>query len=524
MVVVFEFLAERPALVVFLLLGLGAALGRVRVGGVSLGAIAVLFAAMGLTAWAAAIGVTVELWSLVGDLGLSLFAFCVGLVAGPGFFHAIKTAYPLLLVVAAFLVAAAAAGYGLGRALGMSAVTIAGTFAGAVTNTPALAATGGSAEATVGYASAYIFGIVGVMIAIVLALKARGDDSDAPAPLAERAARVDVAHGPVASDLADRHGVTFSRIRYKGGEHMEVVGRDTVLPAGAVVNVVGPADAVDAVVRELGHTSTLDIVHDYSRLDFRRMVLSNPRLSGRTIGSLRLHEKYGATIARVRRGDVELVGAGDVVLHQGDRLRVVGPRDAMKAVTAYIGDSERGITDVNPPVLGLGIAAGLLLGAIQIPLPGGGSFALGAAAGALAVGLVLGRIGRVGRVRLSLPDASANVLSELGLLLFLAYAGTKAGPLIVAAIASGEILELMLVGAVITVVATGGVFLVARRVFHSSSARLAGLLAGAQTNPAHLAFANLRTGYDVRVALGYSIVYPAAMVVKILVAQVLVTL
>ena len=125
---------------------------------------------------------------------------------------------------------------------------------------------------------------------------------------------------------------------------------------------------------------------------------------------------------------------------------------------------------------------------------------------------------------MSLPDAAATVLSEIGLLVFLAYAGTKAGGLIITAIASGEILELMLVGATITVIASGGVFVVARQVFHSSSARLAGLLAGAQTNPAHLAFANMRTGYDVRVALGYSIVYPAAMVVKILIAQVLVVL
>lgn len=524
MAVVFEFLAERPILVLFLLLGLGAALGRVRIGGVSLGAIAVLFVAMALTASAAAMGITVELPALVGELGLALFAFCVGLLAGPGFFHAIKTAYPLLLVVAAFLVAAAAAGYGLGRAMGMSATTIAGTFAGAVTNTPALAATGGSAEATVGYASAYVFGVIGVMISISLALRMGGDESDAPAPLAERAMRVDITDEPLAAEVAARHGVTFSRIRYKGGMHMEVVGGDTVLAPGAVVNVVGPADAVDAVVRELGHASTLDIVHDFSRLDYRRMVLSNPRLAGRTIASLRLHEKYGATIARVRRGDIELVGSGGVVLHQGDRLRVVGPRDAMKALTEYIGDSERGITDVNPPILGIGIAVGILVGALQIPLPGGASFGLGTAAGALAVGLILGRIGRIGRVHVSLPDAAATVLSEIGLLVFLAYAGTKAGGLIITAIASGEILELMLVGATITVIASGGVFVVARQVFHSSSARLAGLLAGAQTNPAHLAFANMRTGYDVRVALGYSIVYPAAMVVKILIAQVLVVL
>lgn len=523
---VFEFLAARPVIVLFVLVGLGAAIGRIRIGGVSLGAVAVLFAAMSVTAWGVSQDVLLEIPAVVGDLGLIVFAFCIGIVAGPGFFNAMKTSWPLMLVVTGILILAAAVAVGVGLLLGIDVVTIAGTFAGALTNTPALAATGGSPDATVGYASAYVFGVVGAMLAVGLALRGAASDTDAPAPIVDQAVRIDTSSTPTAGALLDRYGdsVAFSRLRPKGGGIMEAIGPDTELPPGAVVNVVGPQDAVDRVVADLGHASTLDIVHERSDLDYRRIILSNAHLAGRTVASLGLRERFGATIARVRRGDVEFVATGGFILHEGDRLRVVGPRDHMAELTAFLGDSERGMADLNPVALGLGITIGLLVGTIAIPLPGGGQFSFGYAAGALILGLVLGRAGRIGPVVTSLPNTAANVLAELGLLIFLAYAGTKAGSLIVPAIVSGEIVRLLGLGVVITVIGMLGTYLVMRHLFHLGGTRLSGVLAGAQTNPAILAFADGRTGHDVRVALGYSLVYPSAMVVKILLAQVLVTL
>ncbi|MDL5487792.1 aspartate:alanine exchanger family transporter [Microbacterium wangruii] len=523
---VFEFLAAYPVLTAFLLVGLGSALGRVRVAGVSLGAIGVLFGAMGLTAWGVANGVTIELPALIGDIGLVVFAFCVGLMAGPGFGHALRIAYPLLLVVTGFLVLAAGTAFLLGGAMGVSAPTIAGTFAGAVTNTPALAATGGSPEATVGYASAYVFGVIAPMLAVGLALRHRADDTDEPVALVDKAVRIDTMARPTAGAVSTRYGgrITFSRLRPKGGGEMATVGPETELPPGGVVNVIGPQDAVEAVAAELGHASSLDIVQDRTHLEYRRMILSNPQLAGRPIASLGLRERFGATIPRVRRGDVDIVATGTLVLQQGDRLQVVGPREAMPRLTELIGDSERGISDINPMALALGIAAGLGLGLISVPLPGGGTFALGAAAGTLIVGLIFGRIRRIGPIVTTLPATASSVLSELGLLIFLAYAGTKAGSLVISAITSGEILQLLLLGFVITTISVVGTYVVARHLMHTGGTRLAGVMAGTLTNPAILAFANMRTGYDTRVALAYTLVYPAAMVVKILLAQVLVAL
>lgn len=523
---VFEFVRMHPVILLFLLVGIGAVVGRLRIGGLSLGAVAVLFVAIGVNAWAVSTGVTLEVPQIVGDVGLIVFAFCTGIIAGPGFFNALRTSYPLMLVVVGVLLLAAATAYGLGRALGLSPVTIAGTFAGAVTNTPALAATGGSAEATVGYASAYVFGVIGAMIMATLALRHRADDTDAPAPIVDKAVRVDTRSRPTAQQVSDQHGgrVAFSRVRAQGGESMETVGPETELAPGAIVNVVGPQDEVDAVAADLGHTSTIDIVHDRSKLDYRRVILSDATHAGRTVASLRLRERFGASIARVRRGDVEFVATSDFVLHLGDRLRVVGPTDSMAEVSSFLGDSERGMADTNPVAMGLGIAIGLLLGVVQIPLPGGGSFSFGFAAGALVIGLVLGRIGRIGPVVTALPNTSATVLAEFGLLIFLAFAGTKAGSLIASAIVSGEVLLLLLLGAATTTVAMGGTYAVIRWMFRVGGTRLSGVIGGAQTNPAILSYAQGRTGYDVRVALGYSLVYPAAMVAKIVLAQILVLL
>nr|WP_277816529.1 MULTISPECIES: TrkA C-terminal domain-containing protein [Microbacterium] len=508
------------------MVGLGAALGRVRVGGISLGAVGVLFAAIGLNAWAVSQGVTLEIPAAVGDLGVIVFAFCTGVIAGPGFFNALRSSYATILADIAFLLAAAAAGFLLGRMLGVTPETIAGTFAGAMTNTPALAATGGSPEATVGYASAYVYGVIGAMIGVWLALRHRGSDTDTPVPIVDKAVRVDTASHPTVGDLAHRHGgrITISRLRGKGGTSMDVADDETELPEGAVVNVVGPKDEVDAVTTELGHTSSIDVVGERSSLDYRRIILSTPGLSGRTIASLGLREKFGASIVRIRRGDVDLLATSDAVVQQGDRLRVVGPKKRMPEVSAYLGDSERGNTDTNPAALGIGITIGLLVGVVQIPLPGGGAFSFGFAAGALIIGLVLGRVRRIGSVPVTLPNTAATVLAEFGLLVFLAFAGIKAGSQIVAAIVSGEVVTLLALGAVMTTIVVGGTYLVMRHVFRLGGTRLSGVVGGAMTNPALLAFAQERTNFDPRVALGYSLIYPAAMVVKIVVAQVIILL
>ena len=179
-------LAENSVLVLFLLVGLGMLVGHIKVKSVSLGAAAVLFAGIVLAALGVAKGVIIEIPPPLGTLGLAVFTFAIGVQSGPNFFHVIRTALgPLALMLAAFIIAAVA-GLGIGRSLGMSGPMIAGTFAGAATNTPALAAAGnaaaiagysdGAAIATVGYAVAYLYGVIGMLFFCLLALRYRRSD------------------------------------------------------------------------------------------------------------------------------------------------------------------------------------------------------------------------------------------------------------------------------------------------------------------------------------------------------------
>jgi putative transport protein len=298
------------------------------------------------------------------------------------------------------------------------------------------------------------------------------------------------------------------------------VADEDVLVYNDLVTVVGPADQVEQVTRELGHSSSHALESDRRDLDFRRITLSNGKLAGHSIGEIDLLTRFGATVTRVRRGDVDMLGTDHLVLQLGDRVRVVAPRDKIALVTAHLGDSARGLSDINPMVLGVGMALGILLGKVEFPLPGT-SFALGSAAGTLLVGLLFSHFGRIGSFVTTMPLTAAQALSEFGLLIFLAQAGTKAGSLIGAAFASGQWIKILILGVVITCTVGLGVYFVMRRVFGMGGTKLSGVLGGTQTQPAVLAFANGRTGFDARVAMGYALVYPAAMITKILLGQIL---
>lgn len=517
------FLAEHPELTLFLLVGIGSAVGHVSVRRVSLGAAAVLFCAIGLSAGASAVGVQLEIPGMAGHLGLALFTFSVGVSSGAAFFNSLRTSAVAMLGVALAIGAGAVAAFGLGPVLGLTRDQAAGTFAGALTNTPALAAAGNTPEAVVGYSVAYVFGVLGMLAFDAAALRHRREDADAPPVLVQRDIRI--VHGrptTVAEFEADHdHRIAITRIRRTEDSPVEPALADSRLESDDVITVVGEELALDAAVRELGHVSSHHLAHDRANLDFRRVTVSKPALSGLRVADLDIEDRFGATLSRVRRADVDMVAAPNLVLQLGDRVRVVAPRSKMRAVTAFFGDSSRGLTIVNPIALGAGIALGFGLGAIPLPLPGGGTFTLGSALGCLVVGLVFGRLGRIGRLGLALPFTVTAVLAELGLLLFLAQAGTRAGATILGAFASGRWVGMFVLGAVVTLTVGAVLYVFMRRIVRLGGTTLSGVIAGAQTQPALLAYANNSTDHDFRVSMGYTMAYPAAMLVKILLASVL---
>lgn len=525
--VTLAFLARQDILLLFMLLGTGAIIGRVRLGGVELGAAAVLFLAMGLSALGVSRGYRIVVPEAIGTLGLVLFTFSVGNMSGPAFFASLRRGFGPILATLAVLIGAALVAIVGGRLLGLDGPVVAGSFAGALTNTPALAAAREAAHdeagPTIAYAVTYLFGVVGPLLATSLALRGRAQDTDVPAPLVSRSIEVDSTAEPGVGETEQRYRqrIRFSRLQQgPSADDVQAPSDEARLRRGDIVTVVGPIDLVDQVTRELGHASTESLEASRGAVDFRRITLSDEDLAGHTIADLELMRRFGAKVIRVRRGDVDMLAKDSFVLQPGDRLRIIAPRDQIAAVTAFLGDSERGLSDLHPIVLGTGMVLGLLLGNVVFPLPGM-ALSIGPAAGTLLVGLIFGKVGRIGPFLTTMPHTAGQTMADFGLLAFLAHAGTRAGAQLGAALASGDGVRILLLGMAITVSVSVGTFIVMRRVFAMGRTRLSGLLAGVHTQPAVLAFANGRTGYDSRVAHGYALVYPAALIAKILIAKVL---
>lgn len=519
-----SYLAEHPVLLLFIILAIGTAIGQIRVRGISIGPAAVLFGALGLSAWHA----DLALPEVVGTLGLALFAYCIGLTAGPSFFSSLRTGARPVAMVFGTLVGVGVIAWGLGRLLGFDAGTIAGLYAGANTNTPALAAAierlGGSPEPTVAYSLSYAMGVVLLLAAAAHGLRRPGRENDQATtqPIVNATIKVERDNVLSVRELTfTPHGrVLFSRHQIGDGE-VETCDADTVLLRGDRVLAVGPAPAVEHVIKQLGRRSALRLDEERHDVDFRRIVLSERRFFGRPVSDLNLWGKFEARATRVRRADHDFLATDGFVLQAGDRIRVAAPREQMGTVAKYLGDSEHGTADINPLGLAVGVTLGLLLGALPILVPGLGTMALGSAAGPLIVGLVLGRVQRSGPIVWTLPHQAAEVLTQLGLLLFLAYAGGRAGSAFITALQTPVGYKIILAGIVVSGVHAIALLAIARKALGTGGPRLAGYIAGSQTQPAILAFANSSTRFDERVALGYALVYPVAMVTKIVVTQVL---
>lgn len=523
---VLRFLAEEPLLLLMLLLAVGSAFGALRFRSIGLGPAAVLFSAVALSSLAATYDIDLTIPAEVGTLGLVLFTYTVGIVSGPSFFSSLRRGWKPMLMVVGVFVAVGALALGLGRtALGLTPAQIAGTFAGALTNTPALAAateaSGDPVGPTVGYSLAYLFGVIGSLIVVGLLLSRRGDADSGPTPLVNVVVRVDRTQAMGIEELQRRHGGRIVVARVQHGEENPVIMAEEgdVLRRNDLLTVVGPQDEVMEVVDDLGHLSSHNL--NQSRdLDYRRITLSNSKLAGRTLGQLQLNEKFRANVTRVRRGDIDFVANRDFIVQLGDRLRVIAPATRIPQISAHLGDSERGLSDINPIGFALGLVVGVAIGLVEIPVPGGG-FALGEAAGTLVVGLIFGRLGRIGPVVLSMPHSAATTLSTFGMLTFLAYAGSRAGGGFVSALSSDLGWKVLLLGFILTSISAGLIAVLGARVLRIDRTELAGMIGGANTQPSALAFANERTNFDQRVGVGYALVYPAAMVAKILIAQIL---
>ena len=542
-----DLLVQQPLILFFLVVAIGYPLGHLKLGGGSLGVAAVLFVGLAF----GALDERLKLPEILYQIGLVLFVYCIGLGNGRGFFRALRSegVRGNLLVIGILLLAT------LGAALihwwiGLTPAQTAGLFAGSLTNTPALAAVVESikltapasmseqllAEPVVGYSIAYPMGVLGMILAISLAQRWWKPDYVAEArslrhlgavseDLASQTVRVTnpaLTQGTVAELLHESpRRIIFAR--HRRGQEMSLVTGATQLAIGDHVSVIGIPDDVKLMAEQLGEIEEEQLALDRSLFDFRRVFVSSPQVVGRRVEELELPEKFGALLTRIRRGDMELLATGNLMLEPGDRVRVVALRSRMREVTEFFGDSYKALSEIDFLTFAVGLVIGLLVGQIPVPIPGGGVFRLGIAGGPLIVALLLGTVERTGPLVWTIPYSANLTIRQLGVVLFLAGIGTRAGFAFINTLLSSGGIILFIAGSLITWGAAMLTLWVGHRLLKMPFSLLTGVLSGLQTNPAILSFATRQTNNDLP-NIGYATVYPTAMIVKIVLAQLLLTL
>ncbi|MCL4171307.1 UNVERIFIED_CONTAM: hypothetical protein GTU68_007455, partial [Idotea baltica] len=327
-----------------------------------------------------------------------------------------------------------------------------GIYAGSTTNTAALAGvldymssnydpiTAGQLadEAVIGYSFSYPMGVLGGMIAIVVAQRVLKIDYAAEAKkwrkvyplddqLTSRSVKVtnpDVCHRDL-RDLMLRYdwNINFGRM-VKDGQ-LSLINWSTNFQLGDIIIIVGNEEDLERAIVEFGERVKMPHTKDNRAFDTRSIFVSNPDVAGHTIASLNLNERFSAIITRIRRGDTEMLAKGETVLELGDRIRFMSRRQDIKDLQALFGDSYYQSSKINLFSLGIGLGLGLILGTVEFNFGSNFSFKLGYAGGPLIIGLILGGIRRTGKVLWSLPYGANVTLQQIGLILLLAALGVR---------------------------------------------------------------------------------------------------
>jgi putative transport protein len=536
-----DLLVENPLLLLFIVSAVGYALGRIKIQGSSLGVAAVLFVGLAV----GALDPRLELPEIIFLLGLVIFVYSIGLSSGPGFFASFnRRGLRDNLFVLALLILAAVLAVALSFLTDMQGGIAAGVFAGSLTNTPALAGvldalrTSGAsdealAEPVVGYSIAYPIGVLGVIVAVATCRRLWRIDYQAESEklrgfhLKEQVLfnRTVVVTQPQATaiplkKLIDEYGWDVVVTRVKRGGQTFLAGADTALQIGDQVNVLGTPADVDAVTPVLGEAGDQQLTFDLSQYDSRRIFVSNPEIVGRKLRDLRLPQRYGALVTRVRQGDIDLLADGNTTLELGDRVRVVAKRGELPNLSHLFGDSYKALSEINLLSFGLGITLGLLVGLIPIPLPGGMILELGYAGGPLLAALVLGAVRRTGPVVWTLPYSANLTLRQFGLTLLLAGIGVRSGYTFFATFRQSGGVAIFLTGAVITLAVAFLTLWIGYKVLKIPYPLLTGMLAALQTQPAVLGFSLEQSKNEIP-NIGYALVFPIATISKIILAQVI---
>lgn len=528
----------------------GVLLGKIKLFGISLGVTFVLF--VGILAGHFGFTGNPAILSFVQDFGLILFVFCIGLQVGPSFFSSFKkggiTMNMLAVgIVALNIVVALVLYYALqGR---VDIPMMVGILCGAVTNTPGLGAANEALqqlhyqgpEIAMGYACAYPLGVMGIILSLIairyicrVNMQKEAEDiqkeEEANSHLKPYHIVLKVQNealsGKKMSQVQNFLARDFVCSRILQDGHVYVPNADTVLRLGDEMNIVCAEDDSEAIQAFIGPKIDGVDWDKQSKQDkpmvSRRILVTQPSINGKTLGELHFSSMYGVNVTRVNRSGMDLFAARQLTLQVGDRVMVVGPQDAIERVAELLGNQLKRLDHPNIVTIFVGILVGILFGSLPIAFPGIPTpVKLGLAGGPLIISILIGRFGH--KVKLvTYTTMSANLmLREVGLVLFLASVGIKAGENFVQMVVEGDGMLYVGIGFLITVIPLLIIGMVARWRHKLNYYTLMGLIAGSNTDPPALAYANQISGNDAP-AVGYSTVYPLTMFLRILTAQLLI--
>ena len=512
-------LEQQPLVALFLTIAVGYFVGEINVKGLSLGVGAVLFVALG-TGWFAPASAPAP---MIGTLGLALFLYTVGIQYGRQFFLGLTSAAGLkanlialigvMLSGAVSLLFIAMLDLKLGYALGL--------FAGSGTSTPTLQAAIaalGNDDPAIGYSVAYPFGVVGPILFLYLAfvlVKPRfAEQTGTVMELLEIGLKQKEFFGRRLGELAAALPPGVQIVALRRHQHNQPASEDLVVREDDVLLAVGPTRSVlDQARAALGEEMPGRLAQDRRDLDYLRVFASRRTVVGRMLRDLHLPGEKASIVVHVRRGDADLQALPDLVLEFGDRVGLLAHRADFPAMRGFFGDSIKGTAEFSYISIGVGMALGVLMGAIALSVPGIGRISLGLS-GVLIMALVLGSLRRTVGLNWTIPLSASLVLRNLGLTLFLAQVGMSSGPKFAATVAETGFVMLGL-GMVALMALVLPILLLGVLVFRLPFDEVAGIIAGACGNPAVLAYTNRLAPTD-KPDIGYATIFPGMTIVKIL--------
>lgn len=540
------------ALLYAIVISAGVYLGKIKIGGISLGVTFVLFA--GIVAGHIGFTAPTDTLTFVQDFGLILFVFMIGLQVGPGFFSSFKEGGITLNLLAAsaillnILVMFACYAIFFDTSDRANLPMMIGTLYGAVTNTPGLGAANealqtlfpdGAPTIANGYACAYPLGVVGIIAATIairylFRIKLNEEEKELSSQETNIAVKPHLMHLIVQNEFLAGHTIleiheflkrdfVCSRILRNG--ELIFPKSSTTLEIGDKAFIVCPEADAEAVQAFIGRET---IVPEFAEQEetkqmiSKRIIITKPEINGKTPAKLHFSSIYGVNVTRVTRQGMDIFARTDLPLQVGDRVMVVGDQVSVNRVSSLLGNATKHLDHPNIGTIFIGIVIGIIFGSLPIAIPGiPVAMKLGIAGGPLIIAILIGRYGYKMHL-VTYTTTSANLmLREIGLVLFLSSVGIKAGANFVDTVVAGDGLLYVLTGVIITIVPILIVGSIARWRYKFNYFTIMGMIAGSYTDPPALAYANATCSKDAP-SIGYSTVYPLSMFLRIFTAQIMV--